>query len=195
MGSGRNTAGLAVGVGTLLVTASLARRPLSGTEVAAFTTVNHLPDRPFPMIWGAMQYGTYGTVPATSGLALVARHPRLALALAAGGTAAWVSAKGVKQLIRRGRPDGLVVAVAVRGTEERGLGFPSGHAAVSAALTVVAWGHVPRRWRPPLLVLTGIVPLARMYVGAHLPLDVVGGSGLGVAVGSLVNIALGTGRR
>ena len=64
MGSGRNAAGLAIGVGTLLVTAALARRPLSETEVDAFTAVNHVPDRPFPMIWAAMQYGTYGTVPA-----------------------------------------------------------------------------------------------------------------------------------
>jgi membrane-associated phospholipid phosphatase len=31
----------------------------------------------------------------------------------------------------------------------------------------------------------------RMYVGAHLPLDMVGGAALGVAVGALVRLLLG----
>ena len=33
--------------------------------------------------------------------------------------------------------------------------------------------------------------LTRMYVGAHLPLDMVGGAALGVAVGALVRLLLG----
>jgi membrane-associated phospholipid phosphatase len=33
--------------------------------------------------------------------------------------------------------------------------------------------------------------LSRMYVGAHLPLDMVGGAALGVAVGALVRLLLG----
>ena len=33
--------------------------------------------------------------------------------------------------------------------------------------------------------------LTRIYVGAHLPLDMVGGAALGVAVGALVRLALG----
>jgi undecaprenyl-diphosphatase len=30
-----------------------------------------------------------------------------------------------------------------------------------------------------------------MYVGAHLPLDMIGGAGLGLAVGGLVRLLLG----
>ena len=37
----------------------------------------------------------------------------------------------------------------------------------------------------------GRVFLTRMYVGAHLPLDMVGGAALGVAVGALVRLLLG----
>jgi membrane-associated phospholipid phosphatase len=35
------------------------------------------------------------------------------------------------------------------------------------------------------------VCLARLYVGAHLPLDVVGGAALGLAVAGLVRLVLG----
>jgi undecaprenyl-diphosphatase len=42
--------------------------------------------------------------------------------------------------------------------------------------------------RVTLSALTGLVPFGRMYVGAHLPLDLVGGSALGLALGSTVNL-------
>ncbi len=35
------------------------------------------------------------------------------------------------------------------------------------------------------------VALTRIYVGAHMPLDVIGGAGYGVVVGSVVNLAVG----
>jgi undecaprenyl-diphosphatase len=39
------------------------------------------------------------------------------------------------------------------------------------------------------------VCLARVHVGAHLPLDVVGGAALGLAVAGAVRLALGHPRR
>ena len=42
-----------------------------------------------------------------------------------------------------------------------------------------------------LLSFPVLVALARVYVGAHLPLDVVGGAALGVAVAAGVHLALG----
>jgi undecaprenyl-diphosphatase len=41
-----------------------------------------------------------------------------------------------------------------------------------------------------LVALSGFVPFARMYVGAHLPLDVVGGSALGLAIGSVIRVVI-----
>lgn len=191
----RNVAGLAVGIGALLGSAALTRRPVSETETRVFRTANGLPDAAYPAIWVPMQYGTFGTVPAAAAVAVARRRPRLALAIGAGGTAAWVLAKALKPRVGRGRPSSVLEDVALRGAEEGDLGFPSGHAAVSAALTVVAWPHASNGWRAALTALAGFVPFARMYVGAHLPLDVVGGSALGLAIGSAVNLVLAPSER
>jgi membrane-associated phospholipid phosphatase len=188
--SAGNIAGFAFGVGTLLGAAVLARRPITQTEIRTFREVNELPGDVYWAIWLPMQYGTFGTVPAAAALALARRRPRLALAIAAGGTAAWVLAKAVKPMVDRGRPASVLGDVSLRGAEEGDRGYPSGHAAVSAALTVMIWPFASNGWRATLAALAGFVPFARMYVGAHLPLDVVGGSALGVAIGSAVNLAI-----
>jgi undecaprenyl-diphosphatase len=65
---------------------------------------------------------------------------------------------------------------------------------VSTAITVVTWPEVSMGWRTALGALTGLVPLGRMYVGAHLPLDLVGGAALGLAIGSAINIVDSRGR-
>jgi len=85
----------------------------------------------------------------------------------------------------------LLDDVNVRGRHTHERGFPSGHSAVSAVLTITA-----RSWLSPgdkavTLGLASFVPFARMYVGAHLPFDVLGGSSLGVAVGLGVRRLLG----
>jgi undecaprenyl-diphosphatase len=40
-------------------------------------------------------------------------------------------------------------------------------------------------------VVVAFVSFARVYLGAHAPLDVVGGLGLGLLVGGLANLAVG----
>lgn len=185
----RNATGLAVGIVALLGSAVLARRPRSQKEIRIFRAANVLPNRAFPAIWTAMQYGTFAAVPVAGAVALAARRPRLAVSLLAGGTTAWVTAKAAKRVVARGRPSSLLDGVLQRGTEEGDQGFPSGHAAVSATITVVAWPEVSKEWRVTTVALAGLVPLGRMYVGAHLPLDLVGGSALGIAIGCAINIA------
>lgn len=181
---------MAVGVGTVLATATLARRPITQPEIRIFRMANGLPGGGYPAIWIPMQYGTFGTVPAAAVLALARRRPQLAMAIGVGGTAAWVLAKAVKSIVDRGRPAGVLEGVVLRGREEGDRGFPSGHASVSAALTIVTWPYLSNGWRLSLAALSGIVPFARMYVGVHLPLDVVGGSALGLAIGSAVNLSI-----
>lgn len=189
--SARDVAGLALGLGVLAGSAVLARRTRTDAEIELFRSANDLPNEAFGPIWAAMQYGTFGAVPAVATVALAARRPRLAASIAVGGTAAWLTAKSVKRVIARGRPASIVGDVRQRGAEEGDEGFPSGHAAVSTVMTVVLWPEVPAGGRLTLAALTGLVPFGRMYVGAHLPLDLVGGSALGLALGSGINLIRG----
>jgi glycosyltransferase 2 family protein len=184
----RDLAGLVVGGTVLLVTAAAARRGVTETETRVFRLANELPQEAFGAIWLPMQYGTFATVPLLAGLALARHRPKLAAALGVSGTTAWVLAKAIKPVVGRGRPGSALAGVRLRGKEEGDLGFPSGHAAVSAGLTLVAWPYISRNWRLLAAALATFVPFARVYVGAHLPLDVVGGSALGMTIGSAVII-------
>lgn len=190
----RNVAGVTLGLGVLAGSALLARRARSEAEVKIFRSANDLPNGAFPPIWTVMQYGTFGAVPVVAAVALAARKPHLATSIAVGGTTAWVTAKAAKRIVARGRPSNLIDGVQQRGTEEGDQGFPSGHAAVSTAITVITWPDISPSWRLPLAALTGLVSFGRMYVGAHLPLDLVGGSALGLALGCVINIVRGDGR-
>ena len=71
------------------------------------------------------------------------------------------------------------------------LGFPSGHVAVAAALTVVVTPYLRGRWRLLPLIVAVIVCLGRMYVGAHVPLDLIGGAALGISAGCAANLIVG----
>lgn len=180
---------LVAGVVVAVSTAS-ARRGVSAGERQLFRAVNTLPDAAYPVVWLPMQYGTYGTAPVVAAVALARGDRRLALTLLTGGTVAWIAAKAVKPLASRGRPHDTLPDVRLLGKITGDRGFPSGHAAVSAALTVAAWPCISSRRRRQLLVLASFVPSARVYVGAHLPLDVIGGSALGVAVGCVADLVL-----
>ena len=74
-----------------------------------------------------------------------------------------------------------------------GVGYVSGHAAVAFALATVLAPSLPRAWRPVAFAVASAVALARLYSGAHLPLDAVGGAGLGVLSGTLLRWAFGLG--
>jgi membrane-associated phospholipid phosphatase len=133
-----------------------------------------------------MQAGTFATVPAVSALALVAGRRRLAASLAVGGTIAWVGAKLAKPFGGRARPRGVLPNVRIREGIEGDLGWVSGHTAVAITLAFVAAQELPRTARPLLAGIVGTVGFGRMYVGAHLPHDVVGGAGLGMMISSVI---------
>ena len=188
----RDLVWVAVGVALLVVSAlPVDEHSLSGAERATFRAVNQVPGLPFSPIWLLMQAGNIAAVPLAALGALVARRPRLAAGLFLAGALAYAGAKVVKQFVTRGRPSTLVDDVEFHGAVAHGLGFVSGHAAVAVALAVVAFPYLGRRARWAVTALALFVCVARVYVGAHLPLDMVGGAALGLLVGAGVRLMLG----
>ena len=103
-------------------------------------------------------------------------------------TIAWIGAKVIKNLVDRGRPAGEGLDVLQRGAPEDGLGYISGHAAVTFALAAAVGAHLRGRLALIPLVAAALVGLARIYVGVHLPLDVVGGAAAGVLIGEAARL-------
>jgi membrane-associated phospholipid phosphatase len=164
---------------------------VAAPEADAFRLVNHLPSVPFGIVWAPMQLGNLLVVPAAVLAALALRRWRLAAGLALAGAGVYAQAKVVKHFVLRGRPSELLDDVTVRGAAPHGLGFVSGHIAVVTSLALVAWPWLPSWGRWAAGAAVAAVFLSRIYVGAHLLLDMVGGAALGVAVGALVRLALG----
>ena len=59
---------------------------------------------------------------------------------------------------------------------------------LAGLLLVLLWPVLPGRWRWLPVAIALLNAVARVYLGAHNPLDVVGGGAIGVALGSLLVI-------
>jgi membrane-associated phospholipid phosphatase len=182
----RDIGRIVVGAALFEVSRRLARRPKVGlVEEDVFRAANGASDRIRMPVRAVMQAGTLATVPLAAGAALALGRRDLAERLALGGAAAWFLARRVKPLAGRERPDLVLEDVRIREGIEGDLGWVSGHAAVSTTLASLVASEVTG---PIRLVLGGVVAttgFGRMYVGAHLPLDIVGGVGLGMMVSGI----------
>jgi undecaprenyl-diphosphatase len=90
----------------------------------------------------------------------------------------------LKPLIGRLRPCNALppedIRLIVGGS--KAFSFPSAHAANSFAMaSVAAWRF--KRWAPLCFIVAAAVGYSRIYVGLHYPLDVLGGTVLGLACG------------
>jgi membrane-associated phospholipid phosphatase len=182
----RTLAGVTVLAASLL---PIERHRVGRREQQTFRAVNGLPDQLYPPAWPVMQLGALAAAPATAAVAAAAGNRALAVRLCTVGTGAWALAKVVKRMVRRGRPMSLLTGVRTRGREPSGLGYLSGHAAVATALAAAAHPHLGAPGRRVTLALAAIVAVSRVYVGAHLPLDVAGGAALGLLVDGAWSLA------
>ena len=182
---------MVVGATVLVGSALLAERGVYGWEVAIFQAVNGLPGSLRPLLWVLNQYGTAITIPVATVVALAFRRWVLAAALAISGVTVYVLAKVIKGYVGRGRPSALIENVVEREPfSPESLGYPSGHAAVAWAITIIVLAFMGRPWRRVAIVLAIVVPVVRMYVAAHLPLDLIGGAAVGVFVASAASLVL-----
>ena len=158
-------------------------------EITAFDAVNNGPGWLNPVVWPVMQLGN---VAVAVGLAILigiaVSKPRIGFLVALAAAAAWMVAKVVKEQVRRGRPGSEGLDVVLRGPMEDGFGFISGHSTVAFAVAAVAAPHLRRPWNWVALGAAVTVGLARIYVGVHLPLDVIGGAACGLLIGEAVRL-------
>jgi membrane-associated phospholipid phosphatase len=180
---------LVVVVVSLLLLGRIDRVP--DAERAVFRAVNGMPSALNAFVTPPMFLGTLAAVPIYMVVCGLFRKFRMGFVVGIAGLAAYLLARLGKFAIGRGRPGEILAEVHLRDVDVSGLGFPSGHAAVAAAVAVAALPYLPPRWRWPALLFPAFMAFARVYVGAHLPLDVVSGAAIGVAVASTLHLVLG----
>lgn len=163
---------------------------VSDAEERFFRRFNDAPDVLHGPAWVVMQSGSLAGVFIAAAELTRRRRPHTAATVAVVGTAVWAGVKLVKPLVRRGRPQQHLDGVAVRGQPQTGLGYPSGHAAVAVTLALIAPPRATLQTGAGALVFGGVVGATRMYVGAHLPLDVAGGMAIGLLAGQTTTSVL-----
>jgi len=185
----------AVGVAALAASVHAARKPTIGPrEVRWFRALNGLPDGLFLVFWAPMQLGNLvvGTVTGWA-IALAAGD----FVIAVGATLATLSKVLGEWVVRRRmagylavrqRPGTSQFAARLRGRDvpTSGPSFPSGHAILVAALAAVLAPYFGITWWWLLALAVLLVMVGRVYVGAHNPLDVTAGAGVGLALGGVV---------
>ena len=181
--------GLSVfGIGFLIAQ----RGQLSVFERDVFRVVNDLPAIVFPIVWTVMQLGNVIAVPVLAGAAALAGRFRMARDMLVSGLLAYLAAAGVKSVVGRERPGGLstpTCSTATSAASASSPGTPPSRRRRDRGGALPLPARSPRRLDARLGGRAG-----PCYVGAHLPLDVVGGMAVGWALGSLVHYVFGVPR-
>jgi membrane-associated phospholipid phosphatase len=183
----------AVALGLAMLASVFRASTLTDAERAVFESLNHLTDLLSTPVQAIMLIGTFIAIPVAAIVAIVFRRYRLATVLVSSGCLAYALARLAKPIVDAGRPLAVLpnTDVIVRGAIAQGLGYPSGHSAVSAALAVAALPYLRGKYRWLVLLVPAIVGFGRIYVGAHLPLDVIGGWSIGVGSAFIVHCIAG----
>lgn len=178
--------------GALLLGGSAALAMLGivdGLERQLFNAVNHvdLPAWVTSQVAKPLSNAVWGMVILVAILLAVPKYRLVAwqYGVAAGATRAlvWV----LEVIVDRARPSGLYEDVMLR-VSQGGPGFPSGHVSVLAALAITIWPVVSWPWRVLMVALIGAEAWSRIFLGLHVPLDVIGGLGAAMLVVGLIHL-------
>jgi membrane-associated phospholipid phosphatase len=184
---------LAAAAATALAAWAVAGGTVGSFERSVFRLVNGLPDALRPVLYVFQLLGVLGVPLVVAAVALVLRRWRLALGLVLLVPIKLLVEKNVlKAAVHRERPGTTIPHAVLRHVPSAGDSFPSGHAIIAFGMVVLLAPYLRHRWQ--LLVVLALALLnsiARVYLGAHAPLDVVGGALAGVTIGALLNFLLG----
>lgn len=192
----RRWADAAVAAGAAAVTALCAAAVSDGTvgrvERRLFALVNDRSEAWRGPLWVFQLLGVLGVPLLLAVAALVLRRFRLAVALVAlVPLKLLVEKELLKELVPRERPGTTIPGAVLRDVPSAGESFPSGHAVVAFGVAVLLLPYLRRRWQVAVLALAVLNSVARVYLGAHAPLDVVGGAAAGIALAGALNLVLG----
>jgi membrane-associated phospholipid phosphatase len=187
----------ASGVGLAIAAASIGaarRRDIPPWEMRVFHAVNRLPEWLYWILWLPMQLGNLvvGTL-----VGLVIAWVAGERAVAVGVILAMILKLLTERIVRREmqaylevreRPGSSQEGAVLRGGDvpKTGASFPSGHVILVAAIGCVVAPILPAAWVWVPFLLTALVMVGRVYVGAHNPLDVTAGLGAGLLLGGVV---------
>lgn len=161
-------------------------------ELAVFRAINELPEALSPPMQGAQLLGVLAVGPVAASVAAVLRRWRLALACLLVTVEKLLAERIVWQLVSRSRPGTTIPDALVRGdTPTAGASFVSGHVVLITGLAWVVTPYLRGRWRVAPWAVVLLVAFARLYLGAHAPLDVLGGLALGLIVGGVASLIVG----
>jgi undecaprenyl-diphosphatase len=166
-------------------------------EEDLFRLINDLPDALRPVMWVFQLAGLLLVPLAVAVVAATLRRWRLAIALVAFVPIKLLVEKAViKQLVERERPGTTICnldesCANFRDVPMEGLSFVSGHAIIAWGVATLLWPALPRRWRWIPVIVAVFNAIARVYLGAHTPLDVIGGAAVGVAIGVVIAMLVG----
>jgi undecaprenyl-diphosphatase len=187
-----------VGLGVLAVGMLVVRDgTVPAWERRTFRAVNDLPDFLYRPLWPFQQLGNLLVGPIVAIIAALLHRYRLAIAVLIVTVAKLVGERLVKSMSSRQRP-GTSIGPDIHGRGDvsaTGESFVSGHAVLVAGLAGVITPYLPGRWKVVPWVVVAVVMVTRVYVGAHNPLDVICGAGLGLAIAGAINLVLGWRRR
>ena len=178
------------GLAVLVACGLIARSGTVGdVERSVFEAINGLPEGLEPVMHSAQFLGVLVVGPLVALVALILHRYRLALAAMLVTLFKLVGERIVWQVVDRERPGVTEPNAIVRGgTATDGRSFVSGHVVLVTGLAWVITPYLRGRWRVVPWLVVALVGFARMYLGAHNPLDVLGGLALGVAIGATANL-------
>jgi len=172
--------------------ALVARGGVPAPEREVFSWINGLPNGLTFSAHAVQFLGVLAVGPVVAVIALAARRPRLAAAALIVTALKLVTERLIWGLVARDRPGMTEPGAVIRGgTPTTGLSFVSGHVMLVTGLAWCVTPYLRGAWRSIPWIVVAIVAFARIYLGAHNPLDVLGGFAVGLAIGGLTNLFVG----
>lgn len=108
--------------------------------------------------------------------------PSVVAAMASAALLGTAASQLAKRLFRRGRPAASIAGFTARGAEPDPFSFPSGHSTVAFSVATAAMACDPRLGGIEV-ALASAIAFSRVVLGAHYPVDVIGGLSLGFVCG------------